>query len=125
MRKAELEKLYYRREKEDMRSKYIVKCLCQIPLLPIDRIDEGVRVILQLVEETFSGDVKNKNRWKHFIKSYFQKQWGKTVKKKVFCVFNETDRTNNFSETNNHLTATLISEKPTPYEFLRKFMFLI
>lgn len=123
MRKAKSKKLYDPREKEDLRSKYIVRCLNQIPLLPIDRIDEGVRVVLKLVEETFFDDAKLRNRWKHFIKTYFVKQWGKTVKKKVFCVFNETDRTNNFSESNNHITTTLMSEKPTPYEFLRKFLF--
>lgn len=120
MRKAKEKGLFNSREKEDLQAKYIVKCLCQIPLMPIHRIDEGVRVVLKLVEETFAGDVKNQNRWKHFIKTYFSKQWGKTVKKEVFCVFNETDQTNNFSKANNHITASLMSEKPTPYEFLRE-----
>lgn len=124
MRKAKLEGLFNHREKEDLRGKYIVRCLCQIALLPINRIDEGVGVVLKLVNETFAADVKIANRWKNFIKVYFKKQWGKTVKKEVFCVFNETDRTNNYSETNNHITVTLMSEKPTPFEFLRKLMFI-
>lgn len=47
------------------------------------------------------------------MKEYVLVQWGQRVKKEVFCVFGQADRTNNHNETNNNVTVQMIHERPT------------
>lgn len=125
IRKAKKCKLFVKNNAtENPGGHLIIRCICQIPLLQEHKIDEGVQVVKKIVKKTYEDDNETEKRWMNFITGYFVKQWGKTVKKKVFCVFNEVDRSINFSETNNHLTAEMMKVRPTCFDYIRKiFMF--
>lgn len=87
--------------------------MIQVPLLEKSKIDLGFDVIIIIIKITYFDDEVNESKWIYFMEQYVLVQWGQRIKKEIFCVFGQSDRTNNHNETNNNVTVLMIHEKPT------------
>jgi hypothetical protein len=88
----------------------IVKKYMRLALLPLDKIDKGINVILDEQKEK-----KLFTIFKDFHK-YFMKQWEKN--QSGWCVYGLKIRTNNTMETYNYALKIFCQNHPNVYMFL-------
>lgn len=79
---------------------------------------EGIQLLMDIINENFADDKKAGHRWRNFMTKYFHKQWMKTVGARIFSVYGEIDRTNNYSESNNSRLRQIIGKEPPCWKFL-------
>ena len=83
-------------EKKNPTGHQIIKKIITLPLLPADKILEGLNIIKITIEEQYAGDLKILKKWRKFATIYFEKYWMNTVTPIIFSVYNKVDRTNNY-----------------------------
>lgn len=98
----------------------IIKFILNLPLLPANKIHEGILVIEELIEKSFPDNERKKKTWKKFLNHYFVNEWIEKVTPEVFSVYNMVDRTNNYLESYHRTLNSMIRSKPCPYIFLCK-----
>lgn len=97
-----------------------MKYILVLPLLHHAKIKEAMKVLDGLIITVYAEDERGKRRWKLFFGGYFTTQWLKRVKPEIWCVFGEEDRTNNYMESLNSVTAELLGIHPPTYKFTSK-----
>ena len=75
---------------ENSDDREILKKILVLPLLPPEKIQQGLDLIKTLAEEKFANDGNKLTKWRKFL-LYINNEWMKKVKPQVFCVFNEVD----------------------------------
>lgn len=84
---------------KSIRMKLIIQLYCRLPLLPINKIQDGWNYILAEM-----GDSEHENKFKNYIDHY----WMKNNFSRVWCVFGERHRTNNAVESWNRKLNRLV-----------------
>lgn len=107
--------------KDDPLGYQVYKYIRSLALLPKEDIPgEGIEVVRGIIDRNFKDNPKRREKWTRFLNNYIIGYW--IIKRKmVFCVFWQIDRTNNFTESNNHLMNTAIRAKPSVGLFIRKY----
>ena len=86
----------------------IFRKILVLPLLSAQKVQEGVTVIRNSINEKFSNIPKIKKTWLKFIDLYFTPEWMRKITPYIFSVYMLTDRTNNYIESyHRSLNATL------------------
>lgn len=94
-------------------AKTILKMYTRLSLLPLEKIDEGVKAI-----EKFQQQVKLESAFQRF-RSYFKTTWlDGRYKKEDWCVSSLDHRTNNYIEAYNSMMKDIINRSPSVYDFL-------
>lgn len=109
-------------KEKNPKSHEVIKKLLVLPLLPAEKIEEGLEIIKINIQELFNDDKKKLEKWQEFINSYFTRQWMKNVTPSVFSVYKMIDRTNNFLESYHRTLNSFIGTKPSTFTFLRKYI---
>lgn len=106
--------------KDDPLGYQIYKHIRSLALLPKDDIPgEGIQVVQGIIDRNFKDDPKRREKWTRFLDSYIVSYW--IIKRKIiFSIFWQLHRTNNFTESNNHLMNSDIRAKPSVGLFIRK-----
>lgn len=95
----------------------IYKMFIKLPLLPMQMIDKGLKSIFNLQKK-----LKLSSKFKIF-NSYFLTIWVKKFSYKTFCISNERNKTNNYTESYNAKIKKFIKKNPSVYGFLGKSKF--
>ena len=93
----------------------VYKMFLKLPLLPMKKINAGLRSIIK-----FQNTLKLTKYFKKF-NIYFVNTWVKKFKSTTFCVSNERNKTNNYTESYNAKIKKFIQKNPSIYTFLGKF----
>ena len=99
----------------------IFKKLLILPLLPPNRISEGVTIIKKCINGKFINEPKIQKKWLKFMSIYFEKEWMNKITPAVFSVFMLPDRTNNYLESYHRTLNATIRTKPTCTTFVGKY----
>ena len=76
---------------ENHEGHYVIKQLNVLPLLPANKIEEGVTIILTHVNVTFKNDKSKLKKWRQIINAYFKLEWMKKIGPQVFSIFKAVD----------------------------------
>lgn len=90
-----------------------IKCLCAAPLLPAGLIEPGVEEIWREVQASgWADDLEP-------LFTYFRAEWLPRVAE--LSVFGQPERTNNVSESDNHMLANVLPQnRPNVWRILGK-----
>lgn len=86
-----------------------------------EAINEGVTEVKRIINRNFKDDEQKRLKWIKYVDDYVIGFWIKKIKPKVFCTYWQPDRTNNFTESNNHLMNDTIRAKPSINLFISKY----
>lgn len=103
----------------------IIKYLIPVALLPPNKIEEGIQVVISLIKTNFEKNQTIFNAWMVYVNEYIYPHWMESVTPEFFSVFGQIDRTNNYSESHNKICKTKIPSKPSCHSFLCKYLRVI
>ena len=99
---------------EDSKEYEILKKLCILPLLPSQKIEEGIKYIENLIET----DVENNEILKNYMEKYINNNLMTKVTPSVFCVFDAIDRANNYFKNNIRHIIMRVGSRGNVYDLL-------